>query len=86
MLDVPRNITGITHPLINDMYMKKDYNDPRGEQNVLVIQAKPHQEDENEQAHDSFDSYLIEILTDLNDLKARAEMQIGHFDRVDIRT
>ncbi len=85
MLDVPRNITGISHPLINEMYMKKDYSNPRGEQNVLVIQAKAHHE-EDEYDHESFDSYLVEILTDLNDLKHRAELQIGHFDRVDIRT
>lgn len=83
---VPEQITGIFHPMIREMYMKKDFgNGLSGKaQDVLVIEtvARPLDEDE---AYDTFDSYLLDILGDLEDLKSRAQGKIGHFDRVDIR-
>lgn len=83
MMNVPQRITGITHPYVHSIYLKKDFGTKERKQDVLVIEtirAKAQADG------DSFDSYLIDILTDLKDLKEQAEEQIGHFDRVDIRT
>lgn len=72
----------ITHPLINAMYMKRDFTNPK-HGNVLVIDTNFADSDEE---HDAFDSYLTDLLLDLEDLKQQAEAKVGKFDRVDIRT
>ncbi|MBI1301917.1 MAG: hypothetical protein GC137_09715 [Alphaproteobacteria bacterium] len=79
--NTPKIVSGITHPLVADMYLKKDFGSKK--QDVLIIETK-RQSDELD--HDSFDSYLIDLLTDLEDLKAQAEKKVGFFDRIDIRT
>ncbi len=82
MLDLPRKVTGISHPLIADMFLKKDYRNGKRASDVLVIEARKHRLD-NE--HDAFDTYLIDLLTELPDLKSRVERSVGKFDRIDIR-
>lgn len=72
----------ITHPLIAAMYLKRDFSAPKQE-NVLVIDTNFADSDEE---HDAFDSYLTDLLLDLEDLKQQAEAKVGKFDRVDIRT
>lgn len=82
---LPAHVTGISHPLVRDIYLKKDFGHGLGKhEDVLVIEtiAAPKSSDKTE---DSFDSYLIDILSDLEELKSQAEARIGHFDRVDIR-
>jgi hypothetical protein len=84
---VPEHVTGVYHPMVREMYLKKDFGNGLSNkaQDVLVIEtvARPMHDDE---AYDTFDSYLLDILGDLDDLKSQAQNKIGHFDRVDIRT
>ena len=83
---VPQHVTGIFHPLIREIYLKKEFgNGSLKHEDVLVIETVPHDHNENP-AHENFDSYLIDILTDLDDLKMQAQSKVGHFDRVDIRS
>lgn len=78
-------VAGVTHPLIADMYLKKDFS--HNNENVLVIEARNKRGTDGDDAqHESFDSYLIDLLTDLEDLKKQAERQVGGIDRIDIRT
>jgi len=77
-------VSGISHPLIADMYLKKDFS--ADQQDVLVIQARHHDIEDNDTEHDAYDSHLIDLLLDLEELKAKAEEKIGHFDRIDIRS
>lgn len=86
MNTVPQLIKGVSHPLVADMYLKRDNSDQRRYEDVLVIHTTVAEEGMAESEFNSFDSYLIDLLTDLEDLKAHAEKQIGPFDRVDIRT
>lgn len=81
-------VSGISHPLVADMYLKKDFgsSNDRQEQDVLVIEARGCDFEDNETEHDAFDSYLIDLLLDLEGLKTQVEEKIGTFDRVDIRT
>ena len=86
MTIVPEHVTGISHPMIREIYLKKDFgNGSLKHEDVLVIETKRHTRND-EIAHESFDSYLIDILADLDDLKTQAQSKIGHFDRVDIRS
>lgn len=78
MLSVSERLRSITHPLIASMYMKKDFSDQK---NVLVIETAFSINDKEE----TFDSYLIDLLMDLEDLKNKAENCVGTFDRIDIR-
>ncbi len=81
---LPRQITGIAHPLVADMYLKKDYR--RGSQfaeDVLVIEARSR---DDEREDENFEDYLLDLLTDLDDLKTQVERQVGSFHRIDIRT
>lgn len=84
---VPEQVTGIYHPMVREMYLKKDFGNglSNNAQDVLVIEAisRPLNEEED---YDTFDSYLLDILSDLEDLKSQAYAKVGHFDRVDIRT
>lgn len=80
---ISERITGITHPLIRDIYMKRGYGPRHHHEDVLVIETYSHKKDNDN--HESFDSYLAELLTDLHDLQVRAEKQVGHIDRIDIK-
>lgn len=82
---VPEHVTGISHPMIREIYLKKDFGHSSLEhEDVLVIETMPHERGADV-AHENFDSYLIDILADLDDLKMQAQSKIGHFDRIDIR-
>jgi hypothetical protein len=71
----------VIHPLVKSMYLKKGISSASPE-NVLVIETNFNQQDGID--HDS-DSYLMDLLIDLQDLKDRAEKEIGAVSRVDIR-
>lgn len=81
-------VSGISHPLVADMYLKKNTKAMNGskDQDVLVIETRKNTSLNNETEYDSFDSYLIDLLLDLEELKAKAEKKIGTFDRIDIRS
>ncbi len=82
MLAVPEQLNAVSHPMVTSMYLKKDYGSS-GDEDVLVIETNYSKSEED---YESFDSYLMDLLLDLNDLKRQAEDKIGHFDRIDIRT
>lgn len=82
MLSVSRNLNNISHPLVASMYMKRDFLQDGYTEDVLVIETVFAQDEET---GDNFDSYLIDLLTDLEDLKNKVENSVGSFDRIDIR-
>lgn len=76
-------IKSVTHPLVRSIYMKKDYSrDHDHADNILVIETNFAQQSDT---HEDFDTYLVDLLIDLQDLKNQAEKEIGLVDRVDIR-
>ena len=86
MLRIAEKIKTIHHPAVSDIYLKREFDNDHKETDVLIIQAKLDKYDDNEQSeHNAHDSYIIDILTDLNEISARAAAEVGHFDRVDIR-
>ena len=44
----------------------------------LFLFSQIEQNNNHEKEHESFDSHLIDVLADLEDLKAQAESKIGH--------
>jgi hypothetical protein len=83
MFAVPEKLKAFTHPHISSMHMKKDFGayNTRTE-DVLVIDTTLSEEADKE----SFEDSLMEILLDLDALKAKAERSFGKIDRIDIRT
>ncbi len=82
MLSVSDRLRTVTHPLVASMRMKRDFSNRKHHaEDVLVIETVFSKENAD---HEEFDSYLIELLADLSDLKRKAERCVGSFDRVDI--
>lgn len=75
----------IAHPLVKSAYTKKDFSnsDRHHESSVLVIETNFNSSDKHETG--DFDTYLIDLLADLQELKDQAEKEIGTVSRVDIR-
>lgn len=48
----------------------------------MVIETNFPEQDEDH----GFDSYLVDLLIDLEEIKKNAEDRVGKFDRIDIRT
>lgn len=78
-----QNPVKISHPLVRDAYLKKEMGSDKSEHEILVIEAR-HEETDME--FGSFDTYLYDLLTDLQDLKDQAEKQENKIERVDICT
>jgi len=74
----------VTHPLVVDMYLKKDFGGPTTQHHddVLVIETKFPVRDGDTR---NFNACLSDLLSDLPELQREAEARIGRFDRVDIR-
>lgn len=81
MFAMPEKINAVCHPLIDAMYVKHG----AGGQDVLVIETNFSQDKTD---HELYDSYMTELLFDLENLKdlAEAKSETGHIARVDIRT
>lgn len=76
--------TGIVHPLVRNAYFKKDCTaQNQHHEDVLVLETAF---DRDGQEYESFDSYLYDLLLDLEELKKQAEIKFGHIDRIDIRS
>lgn len=73
-------IKSVMHPLVRSMYLKKDLHAGHVGENILVIETNFTQQ---EASND--DTYLVDLLIDLQDLKDKAEKETGPIDRVDIR-
>jgi hypothetical protein len=78
-------VRSIAHPLVKSAYTKKDFNnsDRQHDSSILVIETNFNSNDKHETG--DFDSYLVDLLVDLQDLKEQAEKEVGTVSRVDIR-
>lgn len=74
-------ITGITHPHVNSMYLKRSP-DKQTPQSTLVIETFDYHNDEEGEARDE---YLMDLLLDLGSLKEEVERKVGTINRIDIR-
>lgn len=85
MLSTQNKLGTITHPLVANMYLKKDFGAPfaKHHEDVLVIETNFPVDETNTR---SFNACLNDLLSDLPDLQVQAEAKVGPFDRVDIRT
>jgi hypothetical protein len=74
----------ITHPMVQKAYLKKDLTSNENKEDVLVLET--YESEQDDQNFSSFDSYLVDLLTDLQSLKDQAEHKAGkHIGRVDIQ-
>lgn len=71
----------ITHPLVRSAYLKRSETVDHRHEDVLVLETYTHADNCDDCG---FDSYLVDLLTDLEDLKSQAERRVGAIDRVDI--
>ncbi len=78
MFAMPQEINAVAHPLVRSMYLKHGTGG-----DVLVIETNFSQ-DKND--YELYDSYMTELLFDLENITTIAEQRVGHIDRVDIRT
>lgn len=83
MNSVSEKLQDIKHPLVSAMYIIKDEEDGHKMEDVLVIETSFSRKG---QTVTSFDSCLMDLLFDLEDLKNEAETKGGRFSRVDICT
>lgn len=74
MQNVPEHLHGYTHPMVEEIYMKKDYTLGKHGLNVLVIKASI--ENKN----------MMSLMEELHDVQQLAEQQLGRIDRVDVTT
>ncbi len=74
----------IAHPLVKSAYTKKDFNnsDRHHDSSILVIETN-FSSDTHDQG--DFDTHLVDLLADLEELKNQAEKEVGTVSRVDIR-
>lgn len=79
MLEMPEKIHAVCHPLVQSMYVKHEL----GGDDVLIIETNFAQSSETT---DTYDSYMTELLFDLENLRQIVEEKTGPIDRVDIRS
>lgn len=83
VLNTIKQVHGVTHPLIADMYLKQGHSSKND--NVLVIET--HRLDKDcDGSINKFDHDLTDLYLDLDDLKTKAESKVGKFNRIDIRS
>lgn len=73
-------ITGITHPHVNSMYLKR--RPDHEEDSTLVIETFDYHTD---MEMDGRDDYIMDLLLDLEVLKRQVEQKVGKISRIDIR-
>lgn len=83
MLPVPEQLKGISHPLVSSICIRKGLGANNQEEDILVIDTRFPDDEKNKYM---FDSYLMDLLVDLEELKKQAEQRVGKFDRIDIKT
>ena len=76
-------ITGITHPQVAAMYVRHEERGGVKADDVLVIETWPH--DEGELEMHGRDEYILDLLLDLQELRAQVEAKAGPVSRIDIR-
>ena len=82
---VPQSVPMMTHPLVADMYVKKEYgrSQPYKAKDVLVIEASFSPATSN---HHEYRALMAELFMALPDIRQQVEGSVGTFDRVDIKT
>ena len=85
MIATENKLNAVSHPLVAQMYLKKDFGAPFSahHEDVLVIETN-FPVDETDAR--SFNACLSDLLSDLPNLQVQAEAKVGPFDRVDIRS
>jgi hypothetical protein len=80
-MQLQQRISGITHPLIKDIYLKHGYaNDNIS--SILVIETI----EDLKGSRTKIGSSYGDLLADLPALQYLVEKQVGHLDEIDIRT
>ena len=82
MLNLLERVKGITHPMVQDIYLKKNLHTDVRNQDIVVIEVSNQSPDVINQP---FDVYLSDLLPDLPDLRNQVREKIGPFGRIDIR-
>ncbi|HPF46998.1 MAG TPA: hypothetical protein PK690_09035 [Emcibacteraceae bacterium] len=80
-MQLQTQISGITHPLIKNMFLKRSFSNDDRISNVLVIDTLGHINSNTV----SESLGLFDLLTDLPAIRHQIEEKFGHFDAVDIR-
>lgn len=80
---VPQTIHHIARPGIAAVYKKRDFTTNKHSEDVLVIETSFANDDDD---HESFESFMTDLLIDLPDIKKQAELETGPIDRIDIRS
>jgi hypothetical protein len=72
----------ISHKYISSLHLKRDLTHADAPENVLIIETINFKSNFSD-----LDTYecLMELLTDLDNLRIAVEEQVGKFDRIDIR-
>lgn len=77
MLNLPERIKGISHPLVHDIYLKKDFGYGHRGERILVIETSRSNDNQPKKS-------FIDLLIDLQGIEYLAEQSVGRIDRVDI--
>jgi hypothetical protein len=84
MMLEPHMLNTISHPLIDSIYLKKEFN-PRirrdAGEGVLVIRTRLDGTIEKQDREDLF----LHFLADLSEIKEKVEREAGKFSRIDIK-
>lgn len=68
-MNLSKQLTGIVHPMIDEMYVKPNVNN---DENILVVKTNYNKNE------------ILTLLADLKEIQKQAEEQHGHIDRVDL--
>ncbi len=79
---IPQTLHNIARPGIAAVYKKRDFTSRKNSEDVLVIETSYSTDSDD---HESFESFMTDLLIDLPDIKRQAESESGHIDRIDIR-
>lgn len=79
------NLQNVYHPLVSDMYLKREYGQSKGFdcKDVLVIETNFSDRDHD---HEAYTGLLAELLISLPLIREQVEETVGTIDRVDIKT
>lgn len=85
MLHSPKEITSISHPLVEKAYLKREVmpNGTEGEDNVLVLKLRDFNLIAGRTARR--DAY-IDFLISLSEIKKEVQKKAGSFTRIDIQS
>ena len=74
---IPKKMPHTAHPFISSVYLKDDYGHGRNPHKTLIVEVKMNAK--------TAETDYLELLTELPQLKEKAESYFGFFNNVDIR-